>query len=202
MQRRRRERFWPLDETRFVLLTSGTTAVPQPIRLKTSQLVLSAFGSAMRLGHGIDDVWLLALPLHHVGGLQLLMRALWGVTTVRVHEPFAPAVLAQALDAGAISLVSLVPSMLGAGTAGQSPPPLSNTAAGYLGGRGGMSAKSARPMPCYCRTGGIVMGHDRDRLAGGDDVSRRLATSGRLWPASGICPSFGAQPGAGRWRGR
>jgi geranylgeranyl pyrophosphate synthase/acyl-CoA synthetase (AMP-forming)/AMP-acid ligase II len=106
------ERFWPLDEVRAVVLTSGSTAAPRPVPLTTSQLLLSAFGSALRLGHDPEDRWLACLPLHHVGGLSILARcALYG-TTVVLHDHFDPRRVARTLDAGDVTLVSLVPAML------------------------------------------------------------------------------------------
>lgn len=106
------ERFWPLEETRLVLSTSGSTGAPALVRLTTAQLIFSAFGSALRLGHHRDDRWLLCLPLHHVGGLSILIRASLGATPVTLHGRYSARRAAEALDSGAITLVSLVPAML------------------------------------------------------------------------------------------
>lgn len=106
------ERFWPLDEVRAVVLTSGSTAAPRPVPLTTGQLLLSAFGSALRLGHDPEDRWLACLPLHHVGGLSILARCAVYGTTVVLHDNFDPRRVARTLDAGDVSLVSLVPAML------------------------------------------------------------------------------------------
>lgn len=141
------ERFWPLEEARLVLLTSGTTGRPRPIRLTTAQLVFSAFGSAIRLGHHADDRWLACLPFHHVGGLSILVRcALYG-TTVVLHRRFRPAEVARALDAGEATLVSLVPSML----------------------RDVLDARPARPFPPTLRA--VLLGGD----AAPDDLLARCA---------------------------
>ncbi len=106
------ERFWPLDEPRFVLLTSGSTGAPRAVEVLTGQLMTSAFGSAIRLGHDREDRWLCALPLYHIGGLSILMRCAWYGTTVVLHTAFDAKVVAQAMDAGEVSQVSLVPAML------------------------------------------------------------------------------------------
>ncbi|MBC7794914.1 MAG: AMP-binding protein [Clostridia bacterium] len=106
------ERFWPWNEPRIVVLTSGTTGTPRPIVLTTQQIVLTAFGSLLRLEHRADDRWLACLPLHHVGGLSVLLRcALYG-TTVVLHRRFVAARVARALDSGEATMVSLVPTML------------------------------------------------------------------------------------------
>ncbi|MEO1482716.1 MAG: AMP-binding protein [Myxococcota bacterium] len=106
------ERFWPWEEERATLLTSGTTGVSQPVSLTTAQLTMSAFASSIRLGHDLDDQWLTCLPLHHVGGFSILFRAALGGTTVVLHPRFVATRVAKALDAGEVSLVSLVPTML------------------------------------------------------------------------------------------
>lgn len=106
------ERPWPLDEARLVLFSSGSTGRPAPTELRTHQLVFSAFGSALRLGHDPADRWLCCLPLHHIGGLSVLLRtALYGTTAV-LHDRFAAEGVAAALDGSEVSLVSLVPAQL------------------------------------------------------------------------------------------
>ncbi len=106
------ERFWPWDETRLVLLTSGTTGTPRPVPLTTQQIALQAFGSAIRLEHRAGDRWLACLPLHHVGGLSVLTRCAFYGTTVVLHARFVAARVARALDLGQATMVSLVPTML------------------------------------------------------------------------------------------
>jgi O-succinylbenzoic acid--CoA ligase len=106
------ERFWPLDEVRLVMTTSGTTGAPRPVRLTTAQVIFGALGSAIRLGHALDDRWLLCLPLHRVGGVSVLLRgAVLGITVLSLPR-FDAARVAQALDSGEATLVSLVPAML------------------------------------------------------------------------------------------
>jgi len=106
------ERFWPLDEVRAIVLTSGTTGVPRAVRLTTAQLLFSAMGSAIRLGHHLDDRWLACLPFHHVGGLSMIVRCTWLGITLVLHERFDAHRVAAALDRGDATLVSLVPVML------------------------------------------------------------------------------------------
>ena len=106
------ERAWPLDEVRVRVLTSGSTGAPRPVPLTTLQVLLSCFGSAVRLGHDPQDRWLCCLPLHHVGGLMILLRCAFYGTTVLLQERFDPQRVARALDAGEASQVSLVPAML------------------------------------------------------------------------------------------
>jgi O-succinylbenzoic acid--CoA ligase len=103
---------WALDAPRVVVCTSGSTGRPRALTLTTGQLVFSAFGSALRLGHLPGDRWLACLPLHAVGGLSILFRATLSATTVDLRPRFVAGEVADALVAGTCALVSLVPSML------------------------------------------------------------------------------------------
>lgn len=105
------ERFWPLDAAVLQVATSGTTGQPKPVRLTTGQLVFSAFGSLLRLGHLPGERWLACLPLVHMGGLAILVRATFAAGTVEIRH-FDAGVVAGRLDSGAVALVSLTPTML------------------------------------------------------------------------------------------
>ncbi len=103
---------WQIEQPCLVLCTSGTTGLPQAIELKARQLVFNLMGSAIRLGHHLDDVWGLCLPLHHVGGLSILIRCAWLGTTVQLLSSFEPDRINQTIDAGDLTLLSLVPTQL------------------------------------------------------------------------------------------
>ncbi|MEZ4273159.1 MAG: AMP-binding protein [Myxococcota bacterium] len=106
------ERFWPFNELRVRLFTSGSTAAPKLVELSTAQLFFSAMGSALRLGHGMDDRWLCCLPLHHIGGLSILWRCAWYGTTVLLHDHFSAQAVNHTIDNQRVTQVSLVPTML------------------------------------------------------------------------------------------
>jgi len=103
---------WALGEPRLTLLTSGSTAAPKRITLTTEQLLFSAFGSSIRLGHLPTDRWLCCLPLHHMGGLSVFWRAMVLQITAVLHRRFDPDRVSRAIDDGDVTLVSLVPDML------------------------------------------------------------------------------------------
>jgi O-succinylbenzoic acid--CoA ligase len=72
----------------------------------------SATASAFHLGVLPDDRWLSILPLYHVGGLAVLFRCcLYGAAAV-LQEGFDLDAVNRSLDEEAITLVSLVPTML------------------------------------------------------------------------------------------
>lgn len=108
----RQERSWPDAEVRVALNTSGTTGEPRRIELTTRQLTYSALGSAIRLGHHLDDRWLCCMPLDHIAGQSILMRCALLGTTVVLHPRFNAKAVAAAMDGGDVTLVSLVPTML------------------------------------------------------------------------------------------
>ena len=97
-----------------MVATSGSTGRPKAVVITTGQLVFSAFGSAMRLGHLPGDRWLAVLPMHHVGGLSILMRCVFAATTVELHARFDAERVAHALSQGLVTQLSVVPTMLDA----------------------------------------------------------------------------------------
>jgi O-succinylbenzoic acid--CoA ligase len=66
--------------------------------------------SALALGASDEDRWLCCLPLSHVGGLLVLLRAIVLGAPVTIHARFEPeAVVAEA----GVAFTSVVPTMLG-----------------------------------------------------------------------------------------
>jgi O-succinylbenzoic acid--CoA ligase len=101
-----------LDATAIVIHTSGTSSAPKPVELTYGNLLWSALGSAVALGLDLQERWLCALPLSHVGGLSILVRsAIYGTTAV-VHERFETERVLHALREQRITLASLVATTL------------------------------------------------------------------------------------------
>jgi O-succinylbenzoic acid--CoA ligase len=103
---------WRLGDERLILFTSGSTGKPRPVILTTRQLIFSALGQAARLGHHLDDRWACALPLHHVGGLSILLRTAWLHTTAVLYPKWQAGRISKDIDEGNVSMLSLVPTML------------------------------------------------------------------------------------------
>ncbi len=105
-------RLWPASETRIELASSGTGGQPKRVSLDGRQIFFSAVASALRLGHSPGDVWLDCLPLHHVGGLSILLRCAWYGTCVALHDGFDVTQVRDGIHSGGVSQVSLVPTQL------------------------------------------------------------------------------------------
>lgn len=61
------------DDVAAVVTTSGTTGTPKGTLLSAAALIASAAATHSRLGG--PGRWLLALPAHHIAGLQVLVRS-------------------------------------------------------------------------------------------------------------------------------
>jgi len=95
-----------------VLFTSGTLGAPKPVELTIANHDASAAASAAAIGCEPSDRWLCPLPLFHIGGLAILVRCARAGTTAVLHERFSAARVVRSLEAGQITLASLVPTML------------------------------------------------------------------------------------------
>lgn len=87
------------DDVALVVATSGTTGAPKGAMLTAPALVASAMATHDRLGG--PGTWLLALPAHHIAGIQVLVRStLAGTTPVAldVTEGFDVTELPGAVD--------------------------------------------------------------------------------------------------------
>lgn len=93
----------------LVVLTSGTTGRPRGVELTHDALKAAAVAGARRLELTGRDRWLCCLPLHHIAGLQVLIRSLLMGTTPVIHDRFNSEAIARTEDA---NLISLVPTML------------------------------------------------------------------------------------------
>ena len=102
------------DDVAIVLHTSGTTAAPKAVPLTYGNLRANAVGTALALGLRRDEKWLCPAPLTHVAGLMVLMRSLvYGTAAVLGPPRFDAQATAARLERGDITIVTVVPTMLG-----------------------------------------------------------------------------------------
>ena len=64
------------DRIAVVMFTSGTTGTPKATALTWGQLRASAVASNRSLGCNAASTWQAALPLYHIGGLQVALRSM------------------------------------------------------------------------------------------------------------------------------
>ncbi len=102
----------PAEADHALVFTSGTTGRAKGVRLRFANHLASAQASARRTGASPEDRWLLCMPIHHVGGLAIVLRAAIAATTVVVHDGFDADAVARALAEGSVTRASLVPTML------------------------------------------------------------------------------------------
>jgi O-succinylbenzoic acid--CoA ligase len=100
------------DDVHTLIHTSGTTGQPKPVELTYANHVASAAAAGDALGVEPADRWLCPMPVHHVGGLCVLVRCAINRTTAVLHERFDAQRVKQTLEAGEVTLASLVPTML------------------------------------------------------------------------------------------
>lgn len=89
----------------LVLHTSGTTGQPKRVRLPWERCARAAASVVAHLDLHADESWLVSLPLDHVGGAALVLRACLAGTPL----VFAPL---DVLGGGAVQAASLVPTQL------------------------------------------------------------------------------------------
>jgi len=106
----------PIDDgIGLVMATSGTTGTPKGAELTAAALRASGDATHERIGG--TGSWLLALPAHHIAGMQVLLRSLLSGTdpvVVDVANGFDPAALPAAVAAmdGPRRYSSMVPTQL------------------------------------------------------------------------------------------
>jgi O-succinylbenzoic acid--CoA ligase len=94
-----------------VIFTSGSSGGPKGVRLTRDNWAAAADASAEHIGHGGDDTWLLAMPLHHVAGLSIVLRSARAGGAIRLLPGFDPVTFARELRQG-VTVTSVVPTML------------------------------------------------------------------------------------------
>lgn len=101
-----------LTSPQSIIFTSGTTGQPKGAVLTFDNHLSSANASAYRIGIDLNDRWLSCLPLYHVGGLAVVFRSCLYGTAIVLHERFEVDAFHESLERDAVTLTSVVPTML------------------------------------------------------------------------------------------
>jgi len=94
-------------------MTSGTSGPSKIVPLKRRQFLWGAEGSAQNFKPESGELWLLSLPLHHVGGVSIILRSMLYGSGVYLLSEFKADVIRRLLaNDKRIRFCSLVPTML------------------------------------------------------------------------------------------
>ena len=100
------------DAVHTIIFTSGTTGTPKGAMLTNGNHFASASAARENLGAEPFDRWLDFLPLYHVGGLSIILRSVIDGATVILQRGFDPHRANQAIRTHAVTLFSVVATML------------------------------------------------------------------------------------------
>lgn len=108
-----------LEQTAVMIFTSGTTSLleeknskPKGVLLSFQNLISSAFLGNEIFHYTNQDKWLLSLPLYHIGGFSILVRALLFDSNIIIPQSLKSENLVSAIKETNPTLVSFVPTQL------------------------------------------------------------------------------------------
>ena len=100
------------DDVCAIVLTSGTTGIPKAVQLTYGNFETSCANWHNFLKFKDDDQFLCCLPLHHIGGLAVLIRALIYGFSVNLVNEFQAEIVLKNIQNHPVTIISLVPTML------------------------------------------------------------------------------------------
>lgn len=104
--------FFNQDEIATMMYTSGTTGFPKAVCQSYGNHWSSAIASVLNLGLDHRDVWLVCLPMFHVGGLSTVYKsAIYGMKIVLAEKAEAKIVL-HYINQYKITILSVVTKVL------------------------------------------------------------------------------------------
>lgn len=138
-----------LDPAAVVVFTSGSTGRPRGAVLSHAALSASSEAHSGAFGWRQDDRWLLSLPVAHVGGLMIVVRSLLARRTIvlggrEADGSFDAEGTLRTIDRRRVTLLSVVPTMLGRLLDGREGGPPESLRAVLVGGAPAPAALMAR----------------------------------------------------------
>ncbi len=100
------------DDEAAIILTSGTTGTPKAVQLTYGNFEASCTNWNEFLQFQLSDQFLCCLPLHHIGGLAVVLRALIFGFSVNLVSTFEAQKVLDTIIKFPVTIISLVPTML------------------------------------------------------------------------------------------
>ena len=100
------------DDVCAIVLTSGTSGSPKPVQLTYGNFETSCKNWNGFLNFEDTDQFLCCLPLHHIGGLPVIIRALIYSFSVHLVQTFEAQTMHNVISKHPVTIISLVPTML------------------------------------------------------------------------------------------
>ena len=100
------------DALALVMFTSGTSGIPKAAKLTWLQLLSSAETANQSLQCGPETHWQAALPLYHIGGLQVIVRSLLSETPFILYRRWDAARTLEDAQRFGATHISVVDKML------------------------------------------------------------------------------------------
>jgi o-succinylbenzoate---CoA ligase len=138
------------EQKAVYIFTSGSTGKPKAVE-HTVRSLCAAFESGNKfLGYNPNDLWLLSLPLFHISGLSVLIRAMLSGAALVISESGSVPDIIQAVQSHPVTICSLVPTQLKKLTDSDVTPPKSLRFSLIGGGKTDVSLiqKGAHWQPC------------------------------------------------------
>ena len=101
-----------IEDVCSIILTSGTTGIPKAVQLTYGNFKASCNNWNEFLQFQSNDQFLCCLPLHHIGGLAVMLRALMFGFSVNLVSTFEAKLVLDTIIKYPVSIISLVPTML------------------------------------------------------------------------------------------
>ena len=101
-----------LDQIACLLLTSGTTGTPKIAQISIKNIISNCNAWDKVFQFNKDDIYYNCLPLHHIGGLAIIFRALLYGFKIILNDRFDAELIPNHINQYKVTMISLVPTML------------------------------------------------------------------------------------------
>ena len=199
------------DGDHTVVFTAGSSGESKAVRLTSENWQTHCRVMTQQLQLTGDDRWLCTLPISHVGGLSILMRARWSRSVVILEPRFYVTRCVGLMESGAVTLVSLVPTMLRR-ILSESPGPFSEVRAVLVGGgpcppvlveratAAGLPVIAIYGMTETASSVALSQLGSADRVFALPEVELRIEESGRIAVRGPmVSPGYVGRPRQGEW---